>query len=92
MTARNADAVPVMLHSSRSVSRSAPYPPAPSLAEALGTGMVIVMGLWNFLLRGSMVTIGLNLALLPRILFTRSGGMIWAWETKDRQLYLRETW
>ena len=38
----------------------------------LGTGIVIVIGLWNFLLLGSSVTIGLNVALLPRIFLTSS--------------------
>lgn len=38
----------------------------------LGTGMVMVMGLWNFLLRGSRVTMGLKVALFPRTFLTTS--------------------
>lgn len=42
--------------------------------------MVMVMGLWNFLLRGSTVTMGLNVALLPMIFFTVSSGTGWVWK------------
>lgn len=49
--------------------------------ERGGTGMVMVMGLWNFLLRGSTVTMGLNVALLPMIFFTVSSGTGWVWES-----------
>lgn len=40
--------------------------------------MVMVMGLWNFLLLGSTVTMGLKVALLPRVALTRSSGTGWA--------------
>lgn len=49
--------------------------PGPSLLELLGIGIVIVIGLWNFLLLGSRVTIELNVALLPRIFLTTSTSM-----------------
>ncbi len=45
-----------------------PKPPRIWSAELCGTGMVMVMGLWNFLLRGSRVTIGLNVAFITQIL------------------------
>lgn len=48
--------------------------------ERGGTGIVMVMGLWNFLLLGSTVTMGLKVARLPRIFFTVSSGTGWAWE------------
>lgn len=38
----------------------------------------MVMGLWNFLLLGSTVTMGLKVARLPRIFFTVSSGTGWA--------------
>lgn len=64
---------PVMLHSKRNVGASPPpKPPRIGSAELFGTGMVMVMGLWNFLLRGSRVTIGLNVALLPKFFLTTS--------------------
>jgi len=66
--------IPVMLHSSRRVGVLL----VPSLDGLLGTGMVMVMGLWNLRLLGSNVTIGLNVALLPRIFLTRSSLMGWA--------------
>lgn len=46
--------------------------------------MVMVMGLWNFLLRGSTVTMGLNVALLPMIFFTVSSGTGWVWEASKQ--------
>lgn len=68
--------IPVMLQSKRKVGTSPLYTPLwPSLLELLGIGMVIVIGLWNFLLRGSNVTIELNVALLPRIFRTTSTSM-----------------
>lgn len=78
--------LPVMLHSSLRVGVSPPYPLIITSLEALGTGMVIVIGLWNFLLLGSNVTIGLNVALLPKIFFTSSLCIGWAYPktwTKD---------
>lgn len=50
------------------------YPLDTPSPDGGGTGMVIVIGLWNFLLLGSTVTIGLNVALFPRIFFTISSG------------------
>lgn len=49
----------------------------------LGTGMVMVMGLWNFRLRGSRVTMGLKVALLPRIFLTTSTATGWACEGRQ---------
>lgn len=68
--------LPVMLQSKRKVG----VPPlnsvfCPSLLELLGTGIVMVIGLWNFLLLGSNVTIELNVALLPRAFLTTSTSM-----------------
>lgn len=62
--------LPVILQSKRKVGVSPLN--VVSLLEVLGIGIVIVMGLWNFLLLGSNVTIGLNVALLPRIFLTMS--------------------
>lgn len=62
-----------MLHKSLRVGVSPPYTQfVPSPVELFGIGIVIVIGLWNFLLLGSKVTMGLNVALLPRILLTKS--------------------
>lgn len=70
---------PVMLHRRRRLGVVSPlYPSEAPSPEGGGTGMVIVMGLWNFLLLGSTVTIGLNVALFPRIFFTISSGTGWA--------------
>lgn len=38
----------------------------------------MVMGLWNFLLRGSTVTMGLKVALFPRMALASSSGTGWA--------------
>lgn len=68
--------LPVMLQSKRKVGVSPLNSvPGPSLLELLGMGIVIVIGLWNFLLLGSSVTIELNVALLPRIFLTTSTSM-----------------
>lgn len=68
--------LPVMLQSKRKVGVSPlNSAPGPSLLELLGIGIVIVIGLWNFLLLGSRVTIELNVALLPRIFLTTSTSM-----------------
>lgn len=47
----------------------------PSALELLGIGIVMVIGLWNFLRLGSNVTMALKAALLPRIFFTTSASM-----------------
>ena len=52
------------------------------LEAATGTGMVRVIGLWNFRLRGSMVTIGDTATRLPSSLAVSSEGMGWAWNLK----------
>lgn len=66
---------PVMLQRRRRLGVVSPlYPLDTPSPEGGGTGMVIVIGLWNFLLLGSTVTIGLNVALFPRIFFTISSG------------------
>lgn len=76
---RNNLTKPVMLQRRRRLGVVSPlYPLATPSPEGGGTGMVIVMGLWNFLLLGSTVTIGLNVALFPRIFFTISSGTGWA--------------
>ena len=46
----------MILQSSRKVGMSPPKPLRSGSELLLGTGMVMVMGLWNFLLRGSRVT------------------------------------
>ena len=71
--------LPVMLHSRRRHGAASPLCPlgCPS-ADLGGTGMVIVIGLWNFLLLGSTVTMGLKVALLPRTALTMSSGTGWA--------------
>lgn len=66
---------PVMLQRRRRLGVLSPlYPLDTPSPEGGGTGMVMVIGLWNFLLLGSTVTIGLNVALFPRIFFTISSG------------------
>lgn len=61
-----------MLQRSRRLGVASPlYPLDTPSPEGGGTGMVMVIGLWNFLLLGSTVTIGLNVALFPRIFFYR---------------------
>ena len=66
---------PVMLQRRRRFGVVSPWDPLDTPSpEGGGTGMVIVIGLWNFLLLGSTVTIGLNVALFPRIFFTISSG------------------
>lgn len=75
--------LPVMLQSSRNVGV---YPPKPlrTGSELLpGTGMVMVMGLWNFLLRGSRVTMGLKVALFPKIFLTTLTLTGWACRRKE---------
>lgn len=67
--------LPVMLQRRRRQGVESPLCPLgwPS-ADRGGTGIVMVMGLWNFLLLGSTVTIGLKVALLPRRFLTMSSG------------------
>lgn len=43
-----------------------------------GSGIRSPMGRWNFRRRGSTVTMGLNVAWLPRSLVTSSSGTGWA--------------
>lgn len=69
---------PVILQSSRNVGVSPLNSGCPSLFKLLGIGIVIVIGLWNFLRLGSNVTIELNAALFPRIFFTKSTSIGWA--------------
>lgn len=70
--------IPVILQRSRNVGVSPLNSGCPSLFELLGIGIVIVIGLWNFLRLGSNVTIELNVALFPRIFFTKSTSIGWA--------------
>ena len=49
---------------------------------ATGTGMVRVIGLWNFRLLGSMVTMGDTATRLPSSFAVSSEGMGWAWKLK----------
>lgn len=70
---------PVMLQSRRRHGAQSPrWPLGWPSADLGGTGIVMVMGLWNFLLRGSTVTIGLKVALFPRTALTMSSGTGWA--------------
>lgn len=70
---------PVILQRSRRLGVVSPlYPFITPSPERGGTGMVMVMGLWNFLLRGSTVTIGLKVARFPTKFFTTSFGRGWA--------------
>ncbi len=70
--------LPVMLHSSLNVGVSPPYPLMTPWLYAVGTGMVTVIGLWNFLLLGSMVTIGLTITRFPSTFLTTSPPTGWA--------------
>lgn len=64
-----------MLHRSRRLGVVSPlYPLVTPSPDGGGTGIVMVIGLWNFLLLGSTVTMGLNVALFPRIFLTISSG------------------
>ena len=58
------------------------------LPAAVGTGMVSVMGLWNFRRRGSTVTIGDTATRLPRSLAVNSGGIGCAF-LKEKQIKTR---
>lgn len=72
--------LPLMLQRSRRVGASPEYWLIMPLLAAWGTGMVRVMGLWNFLRRGSTVTIGDTATPLPRSLATSSAGIGCAWK------------
>lgn len=77
---RRGACLPVMLQSRRKVGASCPpYWLSMPFCEALGTGMVRVMGLWNLRRLGSTVTMGLTATRLPSILDTSSGWMGWAY-------------
>ena len=52
------------------------------LPAATGTGIVNVIGLWNFRLLGSIVTIGDTATRLPRSFAVNSGEIGWAWKIK----------
>ena len=75
--------VPVIEHSRRRVGVSPLYWFIMPLEAATGTGMVSVIGLWNFLLRGSTVTIGETATRLPSSLAVSSVGIGWAWQRKQ---------
>ncbi len=80
--------MPVMLHISLRQGAGSPLRPLATASLALGgTGIVIVMGLWNFLLLGSTVTIGLKDARLPAIVRTMSSGTGCAWERNRIKWY-----
>lgn len=71
--------LPLILQRSLNVGVSPPQVFTPWL-YAVGTGMVTVMGLWNFLRRGSIVTMGLTITLFPRTFLTTSLLTGWAQE------------
>lgn len=73
---------PVILQSRRKVGVSPPKPLRTGSELLLGTGMVMVMGLWNFRLRGSRVTMGLKEALFPRVFLTTSTLTGWACQNR----------
>jgi len=72
----------MMLQSSLRVGASPPPPPLVALPywfnmpfwAARGSGIVSVIGRWNFRRRGSIVTIGLTATRFPSIRDTRLGG------------------
>ncbi len=71
--------VPVMLHINRRFGGVSCVGSEGLLRLALlppicGTGIVRVMGLWNFLLLGSTVMMGLTVTLLPNRRVTKSWG------------------
>ena len=70
--------VPVIEHKSLKVGVSPLYWLIIPFPAAWGTGIVKVIGLWNFLLRGSTVTMGETATLLPKSLAVNSGGIGWA--------------
>lgn len=70
-----------MLHRSLKVGASPEYWLIMPLLAACGTGIVKVIGLWNFLRLGSTVTIGDTATLFPSNLATRSAGIGCAYTT-----------
>ena len=68
-----------MLQSSRNVGVSPLYWLIIPRAAACGTGIVKVIGLWNFLRRGSTVTMGETATRLPSSFTTSSGWIGWAY-------------
>lgn len=72
------ETVPVIEHSSRRVGVSPEYWLIMPFEAATGTGIVRVIGLWNFLLRGSTVTMGDTATRFPSSLAVSSVGMGWA--------------
>ena len=66
---------PVMLQRSLNVGASPEYWLIMPLLAACGTGIVRVMGLWNFRLRGSTVTIGDTATRLPSNLAASSAAI-----------------
>ena len=77
--------LPVIEHSRRRVGVSPWYWLIIPLPAATGTGIVKVIGLWNFRLRGSIVTIGDTATLLPSSLAVNSGGIGCAWSEKQNE-------
>ena len=75
---------PVMEHRRRRVGVSPEYWLIIPFPAATGTGMVRVIGLWNFLLLGSIVTMGDTATRLPSSLAVNSEGMGWAWKLKGK--------
>ena len=73
------NSLPVIEHSSRRVGVSPEYWLIMPFEAATGTGMVSVIGLWNFLLRGSTVTIGDTATRFPSNFAVSSVGIGWAW-------------
>ena len=71
--------LPVIEHSRRRVGVSPEYWLIIPFDAATGTGMVRVIGLWNFLRRGSTVTIGDTATRLPSNFAVSSVGIGWAW-------------
>lgn len=78
----------MMLQSSRNVGVYPPKPLRTGSELLLGTEMVMVIGLWNFLLRGSRVTMGLKVALFPKIFLTTSTLSGWACQRKENMITL----
>ena len=77
--------IPVIEHNSLKVGVSPLYWFIMPFPAAWGTGMVKVIGLWNFRLLGSTVTIGLTATLFPKSLAVNSGGMGWAYWKKEHR-------
>ena len=82
--------VPVMEHKRRSDGVSLSYWLSIPFCAGRGSGMVSVIGLWNFLRRGSTVTIGETATRLPNIVATASGGTGCAWKQIKNDVMLQE--